>query len=449
MTLRVSLAALSAAAALTACAAGPDLSPINAPRVAVAAPAAAPTALGLDGEVVALAFSGGGARAAAFSQGVLLELRDRLRPDGVRWIDRVAFVTAVSGGSLTAAWFGLHGPEGLDGFGPALLAKDWQGEIHSNPALPQNWARMAEGGVNGRDRIADWLSREVYGDARMKDFAGPPVILNAMELQTGLPFAFAEPWLDALCSDLGPVRVADAVAASAAYPVAMRPVVMGAYGESCDRPLPAWVEEAARDGLAPATVRDTARAFQTFRDPTQLRYVHLLDGGMVDNYGLASLAVMQKASGLAYGPLLAPEDAVRIQRLRMIVVNAERGRDRPWGLTPDGPNGVQVLGAVADHLVNGTKRNAYDAFLGHLTEWERDTVAWRCALTPEQARALGASADWDCADLHFTLEMVAFADLPAEQARELLALPTRLSLEADQVDRTVQAGRDVIARVLP
>lgn len=43
----------------------------------------------------------------------------------------------------------------------------------------------------------------------------------------------------------------------------------------------------------------------------------------------------------------------------------------------------------------------------------------------------------------------AFADLPAEQARDLLTLPTRLSLEADQVERTVQAGRDVIAKLLP
>ncbi|PZT98998.1 MAG: hypothetical protein DI624_06480 [Brevundimonas sp.] len=444
------LAALLGAASLSACATGADMTPVNAPRAAAAVTAVpagvpVPADRGLEGEVVALAFSGGGARAAAFSYGVLLELRDRRRPDGVRWIDRLAFVTSVSGGSLTAAWFGLHGPDGLDGFRPALLDKDWHGDIHSSLAWPTNWARLAQGGVNGRDRIADWLDREVYHGARLSDLTGPPVLLNAVELMTGTPFVFAEPWMDALCSDLGEVRVADAVAASAAYPFGMRPVVLGAHGETCDRPLPDWVNEAAAERNGPVVVRDTARAFQMFRDPERLAYVHLLDGGIVDNYGLSGIAVIQRASGLPYGPLMGPGDAVGIRRLRVIVVNAERGAERPWGQAPDGPDGVQVLGTVADHFVDGIKRNAYDALLGHLERWERDTIAWRCALTPEDAAALGASEGWDCADLDYTLEVIAFADLSPERAQPLLAIPTRLSLPAQQVDLAIQAGRDLVA----
>jgi predicted acylesterase/phospholipase RssA len=442
-------AALIGAATLNACATGPDLTPIDAPLPATPAVApATPTDRGLDGEVVALAFSGGGARAAAASYGVLLELRDRRRPDGVRWIDRVAFVTSVSGGSLTAAWFGLHGPDGLDGLRPALLDKDWHGEIHSSLAWPPNWVRMAHGGVNGRDRIADWLDREVYRGARMGDLRGPPVLLNAVELYTGTPFVFAEPWLQALCGDLETVRLADAVAASAAYPLAVRPVVLGAYGETCGQPLPDWVAQAAADREGPIVVRETARAFQMFRDPERLRYAHLLDGGVIDNFGLSGIAVMQRASGLPYGPLLGPRDAVRISCLRVIVVNAERGGDRSWGQTPEGPDGRQVLEAVTDHFVDGTKRNAYDAFLGHLERWERQTIAWRCSLSPEAARALDAPDGWDCADLDYTLEVVAFADLPAERARAALDLPTRLSLTPEQVDLAIQGGRDIIARQL-
>lgn len=444
------LAALVGAASLGACATGPDLTPVNAPRPAAPAVAALPPPdRGLDGEVIALAFSGGGARAAAVSYGVLLELRDRRRDDGVRWIDRVAFVTSVSGGGLTAAWFGLHGPDGLAGFRRALLDKDWQGQVHDSLAWPGNWVRLARGGINGRDRIADWLDREVYDGAHMRDLAGPPVLLNAVELYTGAPFVFADPWFEALCSDPGQVRVADAVAASAAYPFGMRPVVLAAYGQSCGRPLPAWVDEAARDSAAPVVVRETARAFRTFRDPARLHYLHLLDGGVIDNFGLSGIAVIQRASGLPYGPLMGPGDAVRIRRLRVIVVNAERGSDRPWGLTPDGPNGVQVLGAVADHFVDGAKRNAHDALLGHLERWERDTIAWRCALPIEAVRALGAPEGWDCADLDYTLEIVAFADLPPDQAGPLLDIPTRLSLEAGQVDLAIQAGRRLVAQRVP
>lgn len=53
---------------------------------------------------------------------------------------RVSLAVLFGAAALTAC---AAGPDGLDGFGTAMLDKDWQGEIHSNPALPQNWARMA------------------------------------------------------------------------------------------------------------------------------------------------------------------------------------------------------------------------------------------------------------------------------------------------------------------
>lgn len=435
---------------LCGCATASDMSPVNILR-STAAPvmSAAPPDRGLSGEVVALAFSGGGARSAAFSWGVLLEMRDQRRADGQRWIDQVAFVTGVSGGAFTAAWFGVHGADGLDGFRGALLDKDWQGQVHDHLAWPGNWRPLARGGINGRDRIADWLDREVYGHARMSDLAGPPILLNAVELYTGMPFVFAEPWFDALCSDLRAVRVADAVAASAAYPFAVRPVVLGAYGQGCDRSLPAWVGAAARDPETPQVEHDTARSFQTFRDPAQIRFLHLLDGGVIDNFGLSGIAVLQRAGGLPYGPLLAPGDVVRMTRLRVIVVNGEKSSRRSWGQTRAGPNGMQVMAAIADHSTDAAKRNAYDAFVERLAHWEQDSIAWRCSLTLEEARRMGAPDGWNCADLHYTAEIVGFTDLPVEQAHALLDVPTRLSLPANQIDLAVSAGRAVIAQRLP
>lgn len=447
------LAVLFGATVVAGCATGPEMTPVNGPgtRGAVIADGRGREAddLGLSDEAVALAFSGGGARAAAFSYGALLELRDRRRPDGRRWIDQIAFVTSVSGGSLTAAWFGLHGPDGLDGFRPALLDKDWQSAVRDDLLWPGNWTRLRRGGLNGRARIAGWLEREVYGEARMSHLSGPPVVLNAVELSTSVPFAFAAPWFEALCSDLDDVLLADAVAASAAYPFAVRPVVLETFNRNCAQPLPEWVERTARARDQAMTARDTARAFETFRDPERLRYIHLLDGGVVDNFGLSSLQVIQIASGLPYGPLLSSADAVRLRRLRVVVVNGERATRRPWGMTPEGPSGRQIVEAVADHSTDAAKRNAYDAFRGRLEHWERETIAWRCALSPEEARGLGAPEGWDCADLHYSAEMIAFADLPPDRARVLLHIPTRLSLPASQVDLSIQAGRDAMARVLP
>lgn len=61
---------------------------------------------------VVLAFSGGGMRSAAMSYGLLEALRDKtIRIGGQehRLIDEVDVITSVSGGSYTAAYYGLFG----------------------------------------------------------------------------------------------------------------------------------------------------------------------------------------------------------------------------------------------------------------------------------------------------------------------------------------------------
>ena len=90
------IAALGLAA--SACVSAPDSTPIN--HVLTSVPAQVVHDLGVDGEAIALAFSGGGARAASFSYGVLLQLREmkdskgrlparprRLHHSGVRRFD--------------------------------------------------------------------------------------------------------------------------------------------------------------------------------------------------------------------------------------------------------------------------------------------------------------------------------------------------------------------------
>ena len=68
---------------------------------------------------VVLAFSGGGTRSAAFSYGLLEKLRDtEVTIDGksVRLLDEVDVISSVSGGSYTAAYYGLFGEQIFEDF---------------------------------------------------------------------------------------------------------------------------------------------------------------------------------------------------------------------------------------------------------------------------------------------------------------------------------------------
>jgi NTE family protein len=64
-------------------------------------------------------FSGGGTRASALAYGVLKELAaTTVTIDGVqvRLLDEVDMISSVSGGSFTAAYYGLYGEKIFDDF---------------------------------------------------------------------------------------------------------------------------------------------------------------------------------------------------------------------------------------------------------------------------------------------------------------------------------------------
>ncbi|MBK8838528.1 MAG: patatin-like phospholipase family protein [Hyphomonadaceae bacterium] len=437
------IAAVAFAALATSCASAPDTTPINQ-TLRAPPPAPVEIELGVDGDAIALALSGGGARAASFSLGVLLQLRDMKGPDGRALIDKVALVTSVSGGSTVAAWFGLHGAGGLDGFRAAMLDKDWQSQLHTTFVSPENWQRLMQGGVNGPDKLGDWLDNEVYSGAHMKDLSSHPrVIINAADLYNGTPFAFATPYFQAICSDLGSVRVADAVAASMSVPIAFRPIVVKLPEGECPVPMPSLVDAAKRDRASPALLRETARAFEAYRDPSRMKYLHLTDGGVADNFGLSSLVTIRRAAGKPYGPYSA-RDAVRIRRMTFLLVNSERNADGNWAMKPEGPDAVQLADALLSVSINAPKRAASDAFGSVLADWQRDLIAWRCELTPAEARALGAGEGWTCTDVQFRFDTVSFADLPPDQYERLGAAATAVSLPKDQVDDLIAGGRRAI-----
>lgn len=437
-------AAFALLALTTACAGLPDTHPINQPLTAAPAPMAE-IDFGVDGDAIALAFSGGGARAASFSLGVLQQLRDMKDSGGRPLIDRVTLVTGVSGGAITAAWFGQHGAAGLDALRTTILDKDWQSQLNTSWMSPQNWDRLMQGGLNGPDKLADWLDHEVFDGARMGDLpVRPRIIINATDLYSGAPFAFAPPWFQAICSDLSRIRVADAVAASMSVPVAFRPVVVKTFAKDCPTPLPDWVGAAERDRSAPILLRETARSFRFYREPDRMAYLHLTDGGVADNFGVSSLVTLRAASQTIYGPFSA-RDAVKIRRLTFFIVNAERAAEGDWAKTEAGPNGPQLIETLLGIATNAPKRAAADAFANTLQRWQLDLVNWRCSLPQAEAAQLGAGPGWNCRDVDIRLDMISFADLSDKRFADLGKAATAVSLPRDTIDTLIAGGREAIA----
>ncbi|HZE46125.1 MAG TPA: patatin-like phospholipase family protein, partial [Xanthobacteraceae bacterium] len=300
-----------------------------------------------DDALLALSFSGGGTRAAAFSFGVLQELeRARSGSAGAKTLlDRVDFVSGVSGGSVTAAYFGLKRRAALDDFRERFLLRNAEEGLKTQISLG-NIGRALGGGVND-SQFTNWLDRNLFEGARfdaLREDRRPRVWINASDIYNRTPFVFGKTAFDALCSDIRSYRIAEAVAASAAVPLAFAPIVLETYPGGCAAALPPWLEWVRKDPNAQPLLRSFAEAQARYRDGS-MRYVKLLDGGLVDNYGLSGLSIGLLAAQRPYEPL-TERQAVKIRRLLFLVVDAGRGISGDFVQTLEGPNGVELVSAA-------------------------------------------------------------------------------------------------------
>jgi len=391
---------------------------------------------------IAISFSGGGLRAAAFAHGVLTALKDTKTPQG-SLADDITFLTSVSGGSLASAYFGLHGPQGLDDFREKVLLRDFERDMHLSILHPGNLARLFGGGLNARENFGDALDKHVFNGATFADIyrhRKPDVRIHATELYAGIPFPFIPRAFSILCSDIRSYSVADAVVASMAVPLVFAPVVMRAYPDQCNEPLPPLFERVNADPDAPRILKAAAQ-MAYYRDPQRVKYLKLVDGGVTDNLGLATIAVTRAILDTPYAPM-TERDAVKVRRMLFIVVDASRGPGGEWALSEPGPGGVDLALAASDVSTNSSARFAADSFGSMVRDWRESLVRFRCALSDEQVVRLGGpTKGWNCDDVKFHLAFLTIDRLEPEYRDKLNAIPTRLTLTPQQVDDAIEGGR--------
>ncbi len=394
---------------------------------------------------VALAFSGGGTRAAAFAYGVLRGLDRVPTRDGKSYLDRVVFVSGVSGGSVTAAYFGLKGRAALADFRERFLIRNAEEDLNTAVSL-RNLAQGLGGGVNDASRLTGWLDRNLFDHATLGTLLqqGKPITwINASDLYNRTPFLFAPVTFAALCSDIRNYPLSQAVAASAAVPVAFVPIVLESFPAACATPLPPWVNRVLADRNAGAQVRAFAEALKRYRDPEQIKYLKLADGGITDNFGLSGLVIARAAAEKAYMPL-TPDKAVQLRHLIFVVVNSGQGPAGNWARTIEGPTGAELLGAVTSTALDSAVRSGFDAFRLSIRDWQEAIRKWRCSLPAAEARRLGAPRDWRCSTIRFDVTEVGFDQFEPQRAAKLSSIPTRFKLPAEDVDLLIQSGTEAI-----
>jgi len=387
---------------------------------------------GMGDVLLVLAFSGGGTRAAALAYGVLEELRDtRIPVRGVdeRLLDEVDLITSVSGGSFTAAYYGLFGDRTFADFEERFLRRNLQRQLVLSLLSPLNWIRLAGSTLNRSELAIRLYDREIFDHKTFEDLKaanGPLLRINATDIVAGNHFTFFQPQFDLMCSDLSSLEVARAVAASSAVPGPFTPIMLRSYAGTCGVERPAWLDDALRDHRgSKRRVRyaETVDNYLNGKSP----YVYLVDGGVSDNLGLRGpLDDILLVGGIR--KRLEQLGGRRPSHIAVIVVNAEVHPEPEYAYSFAGPS----LGAMFS-AVSGLQIYSYNFETLELTR--QSLKEWALEIPPGEAGER----------VETYMPEVAFDKIESsEQRRFFNALPTTFNLDDDEVDRLIAVGRRLL-----
>jgi NTE family protein len=370
-----------------------------------------------------LAFSGGGTRAAALSYGVLEELHETsyvFNDREIRLLDEVDSITSVSGGSFTAAYYGLHGDRIFEDYEEAFLRQNVQRTLINGLLNPINWIKMITTGFNRTEMAIAYYDRQVFKHATFSDIEaqqGPDIVINATDLGIGQRFSF-------ICSDLSSFSVSRAVAASSAVPVAFAPVTLENH-TGCKLKKEQWPDYYAAAGTSDnPRVRVLAEGIESYFDKENRRFIYLVDGGVTDNLGIRSLYDNIEYTGGALQSVKKLEHMPRF--IIIMLVNAETSIVRPMDRENKTPSATTVVEAVS-----GTQIKRYNLESEILLE--KSLAKWTEEL----------SSQGNPIKSYFV--KIDFESIADERQRFIFNnMATSFSLPDEEVDKLIEAGHRLL-----
>ncbi len=398
--------------------------------------------------LVLLSFSGGGKRSSAFGYGVLQGLRDFSLPGygpGARLLDAVDVISAVSGGSFPAAYYGLYRDRIFTDFDKDFLNRNIDNYIWGNFLLPWNYRWMFDGGYGTNDRMAEVYDKLMFHGASYADLQkqGRPMIsIDATDVDHGLTFPFIQDQFDLICSDLSSYPLSRAVAASNGFPVLFTPITLESHRAACGNRVPYWLSreaissEAAHDEINTGSLSRASQfadASRKYLDADATRYVHLMDGGIADNLAMRSLIniMMVVTSDEETG------NRIDLSRIRRILLISADGQSVNSAATARSQN-LSSLGQIFN-AVSGTQIDSYNfetmSLAHHQLEVLRDAIR-------KQRCSRGVTDNQPCDDVQSTLVHLSLADVADAQTRaRLQAIPTGLDVDSEDVKLLAETGR--------
>lgn len=303
---------------------------------------------------VFVALSGGGTRAAAVSWKALESLREipySYRDKNGKMVvstlaDEIDYISGISGGSFAAAAWCLY-RDNMDLFRNRFIERNIQGELAKGLFYPP-WQilRLLSPKYDRINMASELYDRTVFDSKTFGDLpAHPKLWIHATHLALGARFTFTRDFFDLLDSDLSRYPIGYACAASSAFPILLSPITVINYGERTDLSRDDEYRMAKLNARKDIEKDYYARMREFYNDKTN-RYMHLADGGLVDNQGLQAIVDQFETNGIINKKLNDRDNPLK----RLIIINVNAGV-HPEDLSCKSPNAPHVTSVIKYTMV--------------------------------------------------------------------------------------------------
>jgi NTE family protein len=359
-------------------------------------------------------------------------------------LDHVDMISGVSGGSFTAAYYGLFRERIFEDFESKFLKKDIQGDLAKAVFInPYNWGRLSSGFYDRSDLAAEYYDKNIFDGRTFGDMLShkkPMIAINATDMVHGTRFTFIQDSFDVICSDLSTFPVARACAASSAVPIVLTPITLRNYAGSCGYQMPETLFQAMQPPIDTLSRRfELANSMLPFLDSKKKPYIHLVDGGVADNLGLRAILERITLMGDPWESLKYA-NMENVHKIVFMIVNAETEIDDKWDRYEKIPPFSAMLDSYSSIAIARYNVETVALLRESFSRWIEEIRRGRCG--PEKISLEPGS----CGDIEFYLVEVNFSALDDEAERSYFKrLPTSFVLKPEEVDRLRGAARRILA----
>lgn len=310
--------------------------------------------------LVIMTFSGGGSRAASLGYGVLEQFQNvSVRPTekGSTLLQNIDIVYGVSGGSVLAAYFALEGQDIIPKFNNSFLKKNFQKKVINEVFSVSNVPRLTSPQFGRSDLLQEQLNLALYKEKKFSDLEqrkGPFAVINATDMTAGQEVSFTQDFFDWLCVDLNDVEIARAVAASSAVPLIFSPITQNNHGGSClvENKKELLMQMNPPNRLLLSNFDAMKKRMEPYQNKAEKPYLHLVDGGLTDNLGLASL--LDVSNLLSVRKLYTELKNYNLRNIVVVNVNAQNELTSDIDKSADVPGIKDVVNTVINVPIDKT-----------------------------------------------------------------------------------------------